>query len=287
MKPLLIYGANGYTGRLIVEEALRRGVRPILSGRSAAVRAIADALGLEYRLASLDNPTALDRALAGVGAVIHAAGPFSRTSEPMVDACMRARVPYLDITGEITVFERCAARDAEARQAGVMLLPGAGFDVVPSDCLAAHLARRLPGATALTLAFHGGSSVSHGTATTMAENIGRGGAVRRRGAITPVPAAWRTRSVTFADKPRLTVTIPWGDISTAFHSTGIPDITVYTAAPQSSVRAMRLTRYFGWLLATPPAQWMLKRAIDARPAGPDEHHRARARAQLWGEVTHP
>jgi short subunit dehydrogenase-like uncharacterized protein len=165
-----------------------------------------------------------------------------------------------------------------------MLLPGVGFDVVPSDCLAAHLHRRLPSATWLVLAFHGGTGVSRGTATTMVENIGRGGAVRRAGRITPVPAAWRRRDVDFGDRVRRCVTIPWGDVSTAFHSTGIPNIEVYAAAPRSAIRGMILARYLAPLLAAAPVQALLKRRIRAGAPGPTEAQRRGAVARLWGEA---
>ncbi|MDH5235453.1 MAG: saccharopine dehydrogenase NADP-binding domain-containing protein [Gemmatimonadota bacterium] len=283
--PLLIYGANGYSGRLILAEALARGLRPILAGRSAEpVLALARQHGLEGRIAAVDDPDVVGRALDGVRAVLHCAGPFAHTSAPMVAACLGRGVHYMDITGEIAVFERLAAMDVAAKAAGVTLLPGVGFDVVPSDCLAAHLAKRLPAAVELTLAFSGGTGLSHGTATTMVENIGAGGVVRRGGRITPVPAAWRTRTIPFADRERLCVTIPWGDIATAWHSTGIPDITVYMATSPGTIRFLRLTRMIGGLLATRPAQSLLKRTIRARPAGPSAERRARARSQLWGEV---
>jgi short subunit dehydrogenase-like uncharacterized protein len=284
---LLIYGANGYTGRLIVRQALARGLRPVLSGRNAIeIDALASEHGLASRPASLDDPRTLDTALAGCGVVIHAAGPFSRTSKPMVDACIRNRVHYLDITGEIMVFETLASkqRSDEAGNAGVMLLPGSGFDVVPSDCLAAHLHRRLASATWLTLAFSGGTGLSRGTATTMIENIQRGGAVRRGGRITPVPAAWKQRDIDFGDRVRHVVTLPWGDVSTAYHSTGIPNIEVYTAAPTPAIRGMIMSRYLGWLLATPPAQKFLKGRIRAGAPGPSDAIRAGAAAQLWGEA---
>ena len=285
--PLLIYGANGYTGRLIVKQAVARGLRPILSGRNAnEIIAIAQENGLDSRPAPLDDPQALDAALAGCQVVIHCAGPFSKTSRAMVDACIRNRVHYLDITGEIAVFEALASqkRSDEAKAAGVLLLPGAGFDVVPSDCLAAHLHRRLPSATWLTLAFSGGTGLSRGTANTMIENVARGGAVRRAGKITRVPAAWRERDIDFGDRVRHTVSLPWGDVSTAFHSTGIPNIEVYTAAPASAIRGMMLSRYFGWLLATPPAQSFLKGRIRAGAPGPSDNQRAKAEARLWAEA---
>ena len=282
---LLIYGANGYTGDLIARRAVEQGLQPVLAGRNReAVTALAQELGLESRIAGLDEPAALDAALAGMNVVIHCAGPFWRTAKQMVDACLRNRVHYLDITGEIAVFEALHTRDQEAKAAGVMLLPGSGFDVVPTDCLAAHLKRRLPTATHLVLAFKGLGGVSRGTLTTMAENLGKGpgGAVRRDGKITPVPAAWKTREVDFGRGPRLAVTIPWGDVSTAYYSTGIPNIEVYMAASKGMVRSMRASRYLGRLLGSGPVQGLITRRIRAMPPGPDPEERARGASFLWG-----
>ena len=285
---VLLYGATGYTGRLILEEMLAKSVRPVLGGRSrASLEALAHPHGLEVRVAALDDPRALDAALTGMRAVMHCAGPFSRMARPMVEACFRGGVHYLDITGEIGVFELMHALDARAKKAGISLLPGVGFDVVPSDCLAAHLKRRLPNATELTLAFTAGTGLSHGTATTMVENIAQGGAVRRGGAITRVPTAWHAREIAFGDRPRHCVTIPWGDVSTAFHSTGIPNVRVYTAVPQQQVRMLRLARPFMKLLGTSVAQRFLKARVDAGSAGPSAERRANARSQLWGEATEP
>lgn len=285
MTAFLVYGATGYTGRLIVEEALRAGLRPVLSGRNAdAVRELAGRFGLEARPAALEDAAALDGAMRGLRAVVHCAGPFHRTVEPMLEACLRNRVHYLDITGEIAVFERMAASNVASRAAGITLLPGVGFDVVPSDCLAAHLHERMPDAVALELAFTGGSGLSRGTATTMVEGIAQGGAVRRDCHIERVPAAYATRDIDFGDRVRHCVTIPWGDVSTAFHSTHIPDIRVYTAVTPQTVRMMRLTRPILPLLGTAPFQRFMKARIAARTPGPSAERRAGARSRLWGEV---
>jgi short subunit dehydrogenase-like uncharacterized protein len=285
MSHILIYGATGYTGRLIVEEAVRLGLRPVLSGRNpVALRELAAPHGLETRPATLEDPRALDAALGGLRAVLHCAGPFHRMAQPMLAACLRQRVHYLDITGEIAVFERMAASDVSARAAGITVLPGAGFDVVPSDCLAAHLHARMPDAVALELAFTGGTGLSRGTATTMVEGIALGGAIRRNGHILRVPSAYATRDIDFGDRLRHCVTIPWGDVSTAFYSTRIPDIRVYTAVPKRSVRMMQLTRPILPLLGTAPVQRLLKARIAARTPGPSAERRAGARSRLWGEV---
>lgn len=281
----MIYGVTGYTGRLILEEALAKGLRPILSGRNAdEVRALATAHGLEARPVSLSDAKSLDAALQGVKVVLHCAGPFWRLGPPMISACMRMGAHYLDITGEIAVFEQCAASGAKAKALGLTLLPGVGFDVVPSDCLAAHLKRRMPTATELTLAFTGGTGLSRGTATTMVEGIAQGGAARRGGKIIRVPSAWKTRDIDFGDRVRHCVSIPWGDVSTAFYSTAIPDITVYTGMPKGTVRWMRWMRPIMPLLGTAPAQRYLKARINARTPGPSAERRAGAQSRLWGEV---
>jgi short subunit dehydrogenase-like uncharacterized protein len=281
----LLYGANGYTGALAARVAAARGLAPVLAGRDESkIAPLAAELGCEYRAFGLDDARRLDAGLEGVAAVLHCAGPFSRTSRPMADACLRTRAHYLDITGEIAVFESLAARDREARAAGVMLLPGVGFDVVPSDCLAAHLKRRLPSATKLTLAISGAGRLSRGTLTTMVENLHRGGMIRRDGRLTPVPAAWKTRAFDFGAGPVKATTIPWGDVSTAFHSTGIPDIEVYAALPAAARFLMKASRPFKGLLAAPKVQALLKGRIRQLPPGPTDEERRRGASLVWGEV---
>jgi short subunit dehydrogenase-like uncharacterized protein len=281
----LLYGANGYTGNLIADMASERGLRPILAGRdTVAIERLARELNLEHRAFALDDSAAIDAALGEVAAVLHCAGPFSRTSKPMSDACLRTNTHYMDITGEAAIIESLAARDAKAKAAGVMLLPCVGFDVVPSDCLAAHLKRRLPSATHLALGIQGMGRISRGTATTMVENINRGGLVRRDGNLTSVPAAWKTRDIDFGRGAVKATTIPWGDVASAYYSTGIPNIEVYAAIPGSLRRMMKLSRYFGWLLGSGPVQRALKKRINNQPLGPDENERERGKSFVWGEV---
>jgi len=109
------YGATGYTGKLAARTAKEKGLEPILAGRNEAkLKALAEPLGFQYRTFDLSDKAKLDKALGEADAVLHIAGPFSATSEPMADASLRARTHYLDITGEIDVFEALAARNAEA-----------------------------------------------------------------------------------------------------------------------------------------------------------------------------
>ncbi len=282
--PFLVYGSYGYTGELVVRYALEQGLRPVLAGRDAAkVKAQAEQHGLDHRAFSLDSPDTVAKGLEGMTAVIHCAGPFQFTARAMAEGCMRTGCHYLDITGEITVFELMAALGKKAAAAGVMLLPGAGFDVVPSDCLAAHLKRRMPDAIDLLLAFHGSGGLSHGTQLTMTINIPRGGAIRSGGKITPVPAAWQVRDIDFGECTQTCMTIPWGDVSTAYYSTGIPDIQVYMAAPPELRKAAVASRYLGKLMGWGPVQKFLQSKI--KPGGPSDSARAKGYSLLWGEVS--
>jgi len=280
----LIYGANGYTGELITRFAVERGLKPILAGRSAIkVEELAKKHHLEYRVFSLDETDRLDAALQEVDMVLHCAGPFSITSRPMVEACLRNKKHYTDITGEISVFEGAAAMGKKAEDAGIMVMPGVGFDVVPSDCLARHLKDRLPSATHLSLAFYGMGRLSHGTQATMAMNVGKGGAIRKDGRITGVPAAWKTQEIDFGEVTKTGVTIPWGDVATAYYSTGVPNIEVFTVVPPSNLKMMKMSRYLGWLLATKPFQDYLQKQIPV--GGPSDDERAKGKTLMWGQAS--
>jgi short subunit dehydrogenase-like uncharacterized protein len=282
---LLLYGVNGYTGRLILEVALREGLRPVLAGRRAeAVEPIAKAHGLQSLCFGLEDPGTVARLLEPFSALLLAAGPFSKTSGPALEACLLSKTAYLDITGEVDVFEEAFARDADAKKSGIPVLPGTGFDVVPSDCLAKALSEALPGASSLTLAFRG-FKTSAGTMKTMVQSLPKGGLARVDGKLVSVPAAWKTMEVPFPDKPRLAMTIPWGDLSTAFRSTGIPDIEVYMAVSPSAVANARRLRRFAPVLGFGFVQSFLMKRIEKHVKGPTEEERKRERSCLWGRVT--
>ncbi len=286
MKPILIYGANGFTGRLVTEAALARGHTPIVAGRHPQrVANLARRLKLPARIFDLRNPKEAARYLDGVGAVIHCAGPFSATASPMLDACLAAKAHYLDITGEIDVFEMVHGRHAEVQRAGICAVPGVGFDVVPSDCLAALLKEKLPDATHLTLAFDPrGAALSVGTAKTMVEGLGSGGRVRIGGTIVEEIPGERTRVVPLTPAGTLAMAIPWGDVSTAYHSTGIPNVVVYAATSATQLRLVRFLHYARWLLALAPVQLLLKAQIQRRIQGPTVAARGQATIHLWGEA---
>ncbi|SEG17853.1 saccharopine dehydrogenase (NAD+, L-lysine forming) [Actinacidiphila yanglinensis] len=276
----LLYGATGYTGRLIARRAVAQGRRPVLAGRNAAkLVPFAAELGLEHRVFDLSEPSTIRRGLNGVSAVAHCAGPFARTALPMAHACVETRTPYLDITGEIDVFESLHSLGPRAEAAGVTLLPGAGFDVVPTDCVAALLAARLPDATQLDLAFMTGGGPSPGTARTMMEGgAPDGGRIRSGGEIRSVPLGSRQVRAAFPSGARTVVSVPWGDVSTAYHSTGIPDVTTYTAVPQAVVAASRALRLG-------PLRGAVAGTVARLVRGPGERRLSGTRSEVWGQAT--
>ncbi len=285
-KKWMIYGANGYTGRLITEQAYKQGLRPILAGRNAAsVEALAAETGFDSLVFDLDDSASLNKALEGISIVLHCAGPFSATSQPMIEACLLQRCHYLDITGEISVFANAHRQSDEARRADIVLMPGVGFDVVPTDCLAAALVDALPAATSLVLALEFDGQMSPGTAKTSIEGLAGGGCVREDGKLKWVPLAWKTREIPFRHTSRLAVTIPWGDVFTAYVSTGIPNIEVYMSSPPSGILQMKRLRMLKPLLAMQWVQNMMKRRVEKSITGPEFGARQNSQMQLFGEVS--
>lgn len=286
-KKWVIYGSYGYTGRLIAEEAAKLNSSIVLSGRNEQkLKQQSDELGVAFMAADLSDPLQMDNLLNDANLVIHCAGPFRHTWEPMLEACIRNRCHYLDITGEIEVFEGIKARNAEISEAKIMAMPGAGFDVVPTDCLSLYLKKQLPDADHLELAFMGlGGGVSHGTAQTMAENLGSGGAVREGGRIRSVSSAYKIRTIDFGNKTRTAASIPWGDVSTAHHTTGIENITVYTSMKKSAIRWLKLSNWIAPLLRLSFVRSFVKKLISKNVTGPGKTARDEGKSYIWGEAS--
>lgn len=281
----LLYGANGYTGELALIEAVKRGLQPTIAGRNGgAIALLAERYGVSGLALDLSESARLDAALKGKKLVLHCAGPFSQTSAPMIEACLRNGVHYLDITGEIDVFRHAYAQHQRAIDAGVALLPGVGFDVVPTDCLALLLKEALPDATELTLAFEAGGGPSPGTAKSSIEAMAKGGRVRRSGELVEVPLAFKTREIPFAKGRRLAVTIPWGDVFTSFISTGIPDCEVYLSLPPAAIANMRRARMLSGLLKFDFVQRFLKNRVTKSVRGPSDAKRGSSESLIYGEV---
>jgi short subunit dehydrogenase-like uncharacterized protein len=283
----MIYGANGYTGRLVATEARRRDLKPVLASRRAGpIEKLAAELGLPVRVFGLDDATAATAAIADMAVVANCAGPFAATSAPMIDACLTSRAHYLDVTGEIDVFLAAQRRHGDAQAAGIVICPGLGFDVIPTDCVAAVLEEALPDATHLVLAFDARGPMSPGTARMMVRSLRlgkHGSRVRRNGVLEEVPLAQSWRNIDFAGGSAIAIAIPWGDLATAWFSTGIPNIETYAAVPRAAVIASRALNWVRPFLASTPGQ-MLLTWLANRASGPSEEQLRTGRSRLWGEV---
>lgn len=280
----IIYGAYGYTGELVVREAIAQQRKPVLAGRNEAkTRAVAEKYGLPYKVFNVND--ASDH-LQDIDILINCAGPFEQTAEPIMDACIKHNTHYFDITGEISVYQAAHSRHEQASKAGIVLCPGTGFDIVPTDMLAALLARELPNATHLELAFNFGSLPSQGTARTAVVGIGAGGLIREDGELKPVGLGYRVRKVPFPSGKKSSVSLPWGDVFSAYHSTGIRNTIVYCAMPAALCWGQKLTNPIRGLLARPLAQRMLLAMVEKfLDEGPGENTRATAGTEFWGRVT--
>lgn len=281
---LLIYGAYGYTGELIVRLAQEKGFTPILAGRNAKkLKNLANQTGFETRTLGLNDRYHLFELLKDTDVCIHAAGPFSETARPMVDACLETRTHYLDITGEIAVFLRHYRLDQAARKVGIMIMSGTGFDVVPSDCLAAHVKTRLPDADRLILSIGGLGYISPGTAKTALEKIGEKTVVRRSGEIVPLQEP-NIRSTDLGAGPVDTISVSWGDVATAWFTTAIPDISVYFQLTDQLKKATEIGPVTRRLLKNSLVRTLVKFGIEKTVHGPNSAQREKGRVRILAEA---
>lgn len=279
----MIYGANGYSAKLAIGKALENGRKPILAGRNkTAIEALGKKFDLPVRVFDLSCVDQVAEQLADVLVVSHCAGPFSATAEPMMKACIKAGTHYTDITGEGSVFGIGQSLHEQAKKAGVVLMGGVGFDVIPTDCLANFLHQQLPDATDLTMGFDGKMDLSPGTSKTMVESIPKGMAVRREGKIKYAGRGFEMRTIDFGRGPKLSSVIPWGDLYTAYWQTGIPNISVYLPFRGSKLEIL----LFPLIKLVMSVPYFRNRAMEkaGRVIGPSEEARASNRIHVWGEV---
>jgi short subunit dehydrogenase-like uncharacterized protein len=282
----LIYGANGYTGQLVIEEALRKGHKPILAGRSEQrIRPIAEHTGLKYVVADPSDINSLKKALSGVELIFNAAGPFIHTGTPIIKACLDYRINYTDITGEIPVFQNIFSYDSQAKQKGITLMSGIGFDVIPTDCLAKYVTEQVPGALELELAFAGLEHISPGTMKTMVEMIPGGGLVRRDGKLVAYPLGRGAKKVLFPDGNHTVIPLIWGDLETAYHSTGVKNITTYMAYPDFMIPFLPAGIFIMQkLFASKMIQRMAQKMIGMAVKGPGKNAREKDRSYVWARA---
>jgi short subunit dehydrogenase-like uncharacterized protein len=284
MAQWMLYGAYGYTGILVANEAIKRGHRPILGGRSAEkLKPLAESLGLDYLAVGLDDVNLLAEKIQGIELVFHAAGPFVHTSDPMIRACLKAKVNYTDITGEVPVFENTFSYDEQAKAQGIVLMSGIGFDVIPTDCMAVYITQKTPNAVELEIAIEAIDVPSAGTTKSSIEMLAKGGLVRREGKLVPYRLGRGIKKIVFSHgKTRLAITAPWGDLVTAYRSTGIPHITTYmkqSPAFAQSVRFVGPAMQYG--LKIKPIRHFAQNVVGSVVKGANEIERGQMRSYVW------
>src|SRR5215510_7112865 len=280
----LLYGAYGYTGRLAAELAAAKKLDVVLAGRNKdALVGLGDRLNLPTRALGLTDANKLSEALKDIACVVHMAGPFAATSAPMLNACLATQTNYVDITGEIEVFEAMWSREEEIKRAGITVVPGAGFDVVPTDCLAAYVASKSERPVSLIMALRGLESASQGTLRTAIRQVSKPVLCRRAGAIVALDDR-SPRWIDFGTGDEPCVPVSWGDVATAFHSTGIGNITVYFRRTKLFRSADIFGKLLGPLLRSRIGQRGLAALVRGFPEGPSRAERICHRTTIWAEA---
>jgi short subunit dehydrogenase-like uncharacterized protein len=244
MKKLLIYGAAGYTGRMVAANARNAGIEVVVAGRTkdeVKLATLADEIGAEYRLFAVDDLPAVQAALGDVGVLLNTAGPFMRTAAPLMRASIAAGVHYLDIAAELDSYQLAETLNDAATAAGVMLLPGSGGSVAMLGSLAAHAARRVTEPVGMRIAMHVAGGFSRGSAVSASENLNT--ALLRRVDGQLVPRSADVRDFDFGRGPATAFPVTLPDLITIWRDTAIPNIETYVyltdgAFPEGNLAAM-------------------------------------------------
>lgn len=282
----MIYGATGYTGQLVAEEAIKRGHEPILAGRSRETLApIAKRLGLKYMVFDLSDVKTVAEAIGDLDVVFHAAGPFAKTSEPMVKACLATGTHYLDITGEYGVMEAVYSLHDAALANKIALVCGVGFDIVPSDCLAAYVAQKINAPHTIEIGIHALSSISTGTLKSVMEMAPDGGHVRRNGDLVSLPIGSGGKRIRFSYGEGYGIPVPFADISAAYRSTRAPNITTYLRVPPGLATAARITAPLTQMaLRNPSVKNAAFNFLERYFPGPSTDERESQHCYLWARA---
>jgi short subunit dehydrogenase-like uncharacterized protein len=283
---IIIYGANGYTGKLIVEKAINSEFDITIAGRSEKK---ISTMGKEYNLSYLTfTPNELEsnpQILEDFEIMLNCAGPFSQTSKPIINACLETNTHYLDITGEIDIFRLGKSYHQKAIDSKIIICPGVGFDVIPTDCLASKLNESLSNADELILGFEStAGKISPGTMATSIESLGNGGRIRKNGEVIKVPLVYKSQRFDFGNGEKTMITIPWGDVATAGYSTNIPNISVYIPMHPKQVKQLKRINWFPWLLRLEFVQNLLKKKVKKTIKGPSVNDRDNSKTYVWGQI---
>jgi short subunit dehydrogenase-like uncharacterized protein len=287
--PIAVYGATGYTGKLVARELARRELDYVLSGRSAGkLRALASELGGDppVRPASLDDRDALRHVLGDCVAVINCAGPFMRYGEPVVRAAVETGTHYVDTTGEQPfmrfVYDRL---DDAASAAEVAVVPAVGFDYLPGDLISALVSRGVEPLDELVLAYAArGFAATRGTLHSGLEMLRSGGLEYRDGALRPL--GWRPRRVHFTfPEPigRLAMlAFASGEVLTVPRHTRTRNVVTLinagvAAPPGMPDELVPLTQPALMVALRTPVKALADLAIERLPEGPSEEQRKGAR----------
>jgi short subunit dehydrogenase-like uncharacterized protein len=256
----MLYGANGYTGGLIAQHAVDSGHQPILAGRNGLeISALARRLGLRHRIVDSNDAAALQEALVDVELLLNVAGPFLHTAVALSEACLSVGVHYLDISNELQVFRALYALNDRAHRTGVCIMPGVGFGVVATNCLARYVSEAVGGAEYLEVATRIASAQpGPGAAATMQENLPYGGWVRRGGQLVAQELFTGVTTLGFPDGPCEAMPVPTGDLEAAFRVTGASNVIAYAVSPPvpdpsasaAEIAGAQIPRSFGWARAT-------------------------------------
>ena len=231
----------------------------------------------------LQEDERLKNSLKEVDLVLNAAGPFVHTALPIVRACLETRTTYMDVSSEVMVLEEIFTLNQQARERGVAIIPGVGFNVLASDCLALYAAGKVDSPTELEIAtLWATDGMSPGSTKTMYENFPVGTLARREGQLVRINAGKKRRQQRFLDGEYPILPVAIGDLTTAYRTTQIPNITTYTAfTEQTADEYSRMEPILRRLFSFAFVRRMASIRVEETSSDSEDHFKWRKPSQVW------
>ena len=289
MPDILLFGATGYTGRLTAHALARRGANFAIAGRNKSkLYDLADEVGgPEVRIAAVGDVNALVEALEDVKVLITTVGPFDELGDTAADAALRARVNYIDSTGEGSFIARLIERDTEARDAGICMASAMGFDEIPAD-VAATLATEGMDKADVVLTYAIPLEASRGTIRSTIGIVSKPGPWLENGHTVMIEPGkttrWAPMPPPLGPKPSMGMPLAIGRLAPLHLD--LSGLRIFVTAGSFQRFGVRFALpVIGRVAGTRWGRWGLEKSLGALPDGPDDDARAKARWTVLAEAT--
>ena len=281
----LIYGANGYTGRILVEQAAKQGHKPVIAGRSPEkIKPLAEQYDLPYSILDLHDINALSEKVADFKLISNFAGPFPLTARPIAEACLENGINYIDVSGDLNTIQYIFDLNEKARAKSIVMIPAAGFITYATECLAHYIAEQIDETKFIELGVYIIGGTSRGTAISTVDSIKDGCLIRKDHQLIPVKFGKDTKKIPFPDGRKPAWAVPLAELLTVHKALTIPDIKVFNVMPHFLHLLRLIAPLIQKTMKIEVFKRIAKKIAAKQPEGPTREQNLNTKSYLWARA---